>query len=58
MIRDRIALGVSCMNLRERLLRESTLTLQNAIDMGKASESTMAQLQEMVATSNESVDST
>ena len=38
LIRDRIVCGISCNTLREKLLQETDLDLQKAIDMCRASE--------------------
>ena len=38
LIRDRIVCGISCNTLREKLLQETDLSLQKAIDMCRASE--------------------
>ena len=43
LIRDMIVIGVSDNPLRERLLRTETLTLENAIKIGQASEATKQQ---------------
>ena len=47
LIRDRIAIGISDSSMRARLLRESDLTLNRAIDMCRASEQATCQLREL-----------
>ena len=47
LIRDRIVIGVSDSSMRARLLRESDLTLNRAIDMCRASEQATCQLREL-----------
>ena len=44
LIKDRIVLGISDTNTRERLLRISDLTLEKAIDMVRSAEATAIQL--------------
>ncbi|CAG9795814.1 unnamed protein product [Diatraea saccharalis] len=47
MIRDRIVMGINCRKLQERLLRDSNLTLEMAVQLYKMAESTAIQLQQM-----------
>ena len=47
LIRDRIVIGISDSSMRARLLRESDLTLNRAIDMCRASEQATCQLREL-----------
>ena len=47
LIRDRIVIGISESSMRARLLRESDLTLNRAIDMCRASEQATCQLREL-----------
>lgn len=47
MIRDRIVLGTNDQSVRGRLLRESKLTLNSAVDMCRTSERTASQLKKL-----------
>jgi len=51
-IRDRIVCGLYSDNVRARLLRESQLTLQKALDMCRAAESSDQQMQNMTASTD------
>ena len=53
MIRDRIVNGCRDNSLRKHLLQEPKLTLQRAIDKGRATESSQRQLKAMTAETNE-----
>ena len=57
LIRDRIVCGVISQQLKERMLREVDLTLENALALARADETTKKQMKQMnAATSSESVD--
>ena len=47
MIRDKLVFGICDTRVKERMLRESDLTLQKALDIVRAAESTKAQMKEM-----------
>ena len=47
MIRDRIVLGTTDQSVRGRLLRESKLTLNGAVEMCRTSERTFCQLKKL-----------
>lgn len=53
MIRDKIVFGLNDQRLKERLLRESNLTLEKAIDLCRAAETAKAQIQAMTTTGQE-----
>ena len=44
LIRDRVVCGITCDKIRSRLLKEPDLTLQKAIDIGRANEATVTQM--------------
>ncbi len=52
LIRDRIVCGIQSNALRERLLREQDLSLERAVAMCRAAESSKIQIQELHADSN------
>ena len=58
LIRDRIVCGISCDRTRARLLKESELTLQKAVDICRANEAATSQLKILNsdATNKEPVD--
>ena len=47
MIRDKLVFGICDARVKERMLRESDLTLQKALDIVRAAESTKEQMKEM-----------
>ena len=47
LVRDRIVCGIPDNGLRERLLRESNLTLEKAVETCRAAETTRAQAKEL-----------
>lgn len=53
MIRDKIVFSLNDPRLKERLLRESDLTLERAIDICRAAETAKAQIQAMSTTTQE-----
>jgi len=53
MIRDMIVFSLNDPRLKERLLRESDLTLESAIDICRAAETAKAQIQAMSTTTQE-----
>ena len=57
LIRDRIC-GIICDRIQARLLKDSKLTLQKALDICRANEATTSQLETLSsgATNNEPVD--
>ena len=56
MVRDKLVFGVGDERVKERLLRESELTLTKAVDLCHAAESTNQQLREMTTSSQTQVD--
>lgn len=57
LIRDRIICGLASQHLKERMLRETDLTLEKAIALARADEETKKQLKQMTNTASpESVD--
>lgn len=50
MVRDKLVFGVKDIAVKERLLRESTLTLEKALDICRASEQSKDQVKSMSAT--------
>jgi hypothetical protein len=46
-LRDRLVTGIRDAKVRERLLRDNKLTLEKALDIVRAAESTTAQMKEM-----------
>jgi len=53
MIRDRIVLGCPDRQVQERLLRESDLTLQKALDVCRAAEATKSQMKSITCNSSD-----
>lgn len=53
MIRDKIVFNLNDQILKQRLLRESNLTLEKAIDLCRAAETAKAQIQAMTTTGQE-----
>lgn len=53
MIRDKIVFNLNDQRLKERLLRESNLTLEKAVDLCRAEETAKAQIQAMTTTGQE-----
>ena len=47
MIRDKLVFGIKDLTVKERLLREESLTLQKALDIARASEVSKMQIKEM-----------
>ena len=47
LIRDRIVFGIADNKVRERLLRVPDLTLNKALEIARAAESTQSQLKQM-----------
>ena len=56
MIREKLVFGVCDTRVKERMLRESDLTLQKALDLMRAAESTRAQMKEMVSKESTGID--
>ena len=47
MVRDKLVFGIKDVTVKERLLREDSLTLQKALDVARASEASKLQIKEM-----------
>ncbi|XP_068758790.1 uncharacterized protein [Montipora capricornis] len=56
LIRDRMICGINNQTLRERLLRESDLTLEKALDICRASEHSKQQMKTISRTHNANID--
>ena len=52
LIRDRVVVGIRDSKIKERLLRDSDLTLERAIDICKANEAAQAQMKVLTGTEN------
>ena len=55
-LRDRIVFGVADMRVKERLLRESGITLDKAFDICRAAEASKVQMRVMVTENRQSHD--
>ncbi|XP_044171849.1 uncharacterized protein LOC122956251 [Acropora millepora] len=56
LIRDRVICGINNRTIRERLLRESDLTLEKALDICRASEHSKQQMKTISGTHNPNID--